>query len=135
MNLCINARDAMPGGGTLTLSAENVLMPETGASRNPWGADGRGVLITVADTGEGIPPEIVGRIFDPFFSTKDPGKGTGLGLSTVYGIVKAHGGTVTVDSQPLHGATFKVRLPVGARPAGEAGAATEPDRPGPDAIG
>jgi signal transduction histidine kinase len=111
MNLCHNARDAMPSGGTLTLSAENVQLPGGGSKYDPWGKGGRYVKIVVTDTGVGIPPENLGRIFDPFFTTKEAGKGAGLGLSTVYGIVKGHGGSVTVDSQPNHGASFKIVLP------------------------
>ena len=117
VNLCTNARDAMPKGGTLTLAAENTEMAGTG-SVHPWSVGGRKVVITVTDTGHGIDPAIRDRIFDPFFTTKGVGKGTGLGLSTVYGIVKGHGGAVTVDSRPGHGATFKVILP--AEPPGPA---------------
>jgi PAS domain S-box-containing protein len=117
MNLCINARDAMPDGGTLTLSGENRVAPAGGTSANPWEIGERKVQLSVSDTGHGIPPEIRGRIFDPFFSTKEVGKGTGLGLSTVYGIVTAHGGTVTVDSEPGKGSRFRVLLPTNGRPA------------------
>jgi len=111
MNLCLNARDAMPHGGTLTLRAENLrrrksdVMAGAGNEGEAW------IEIQVADTGGGIPPEIIGRIFDPFYSTKEAGKGTGLGLSTVYGIVKGHGGTIAVESQPPHGTTFRITLP------------------------
>jgi len=111
MNLCLNARDAMPDGGTLILSAENTELTGEQSSRNPWGSGGRLVVLAVTDTGPGIPPEIRSRIFDPFFTTKEVGKGTGLGLSSVHGIVKAHGGTVTVESEPGRGASFRVLLP------------------------
>jgi PAS domain S-box-containing protein len=110
-SLCTNAREAMPLGGTLTLSAENTQRVRRATTRNPWGKGGAFVVITVADTGRGIPPEIIGRIFDPFFTTKEIGQGSGLGLSSVHGIVNGHGGEVTVESQPGIGATFKVYLP------------------------
>jgi PAS domain S-box-containing protein len=109
MNLCINARDAMPNGGTLTLSAENIKVEPP---RNPTGiAPGSYLLITVADTGLGIPAEIITRIFDPFFTTKVLEEGTGLGLSTVHSIVKSHGGYIDVDSKLHRGSKFKVYLP------------------------
>jgi two-component system, cell cycle sensor histidine kinase and response regulator CckA len=110
MNLCINARDAMPAGGRLVLAAGNVHLGSTEASE--LGArPGPYVRLTVADTGSGIPAEHVDRIFDPFFTTKDVGKGTGLGLSTVLGIVRGHGGAVRLSSQVNHGTTFDVFLP------------------------
>ena len=109
MNLCVNARDAMPGGGTLTLRAWNA--PFVGAAAG----DARGptphVVIEVSDTGTGIPPEIVDRIFDPFFTTKPMGEGTGLGLSTTAAIVKSHEGFIDVDTAPGRGTAFKVFLP------------------------
>jgi hypothetical protein len=108
MNLCINARDAMPGGGTITLGACNVA-PDDHLS--PGGIKGPAVVFWVIDTGHGIPPEIIGRVFDPFFTTKGVGKGSGLGLSSVHGIVKAHGGSVTVESGPGPGTSFRVFLP------------------------
>lgn len=111
MNLCVNARDAMPRGGRLTLAAENVVIDESYARMNIDSTPGRYVLITVADTGAGIPTEIIDRIFDPFFTTKETGSGTGLGLSTVMGIVKYHGGFVSVSSQVGTGSEFKVYLP------------------------
>jgi CheY-like chemotaxis protein len=111
MNLCVNARDAMPQGGTLSLTAQNVELSETEAQLNPRAHAGPYVLITVADNGSGIPPAIVERIFDPFFTTKGLGRGTGLGLSTVAGIVKSHAGFVTVYSEPGAGSSFSVYLP------------------------
>ncbi len=111
LNLCINARDAMPHGGTLTLEAQEIDVDATYASGIPDAKAGRYVVIRVRDTGTGIPMEIVDRIFDPFFTTKGPDKGTGLGLSTVMGIVKGHGGFIHVYSQPGHGSTFSVHLP------------------------
>ncbi len=113
MNLCINARDAMPAGGTLVLAAENLPAHGELAPAAAAGA-GRAVRLTVSDTGRGIPPEIKGRIFDPFFTTKEVGQGTGLGLSTVHGIVQSHGGTVTVESELNRGSSFHVILPASA---------------------
>ena len=111
LNLCVNARDAMPNGGTLTLEAERVKMDAAYASSIPDARPGNYVVLRVRDTGTGIPPEIIDRIFDPFFTTKAPDQGTGLGLSTVMGIVKGHGGFLQVYSQPGQGATFAAFLP------------------------
>ncbi len=111
MNLCVNARDAMPDGGSLTISAENLLIDENYARMNLDAKVGPYTVVTVADTGVGIPREIVERIFEPFFTTKELGKGTGLGLSTVIGIVKSHGGFVNVYSEVGRGTQFKVYLP------------------------
>lgn len=111
MNLMVNARDAMPEGGTLTLSGENLFIDETYARMEIEAQVGFYIVITFADTGTGISPEIIERIFDPFFTTKEPGKGTGLGLSTVRGIVNNHGGFVRVSSVVGKGSQFKVYLP------------------------
>lgn len=111
MNLCVNARDAMLNGGVLSVSAENVLIDEAYVRLNPEAHLGSFVVITVADTGTGIPEELLERIFDPFFTTKEVGKGTGLGLSTTLGIVKNHGGFIKVYSEAAHGSQFKVYLP------------------------
>ncbi len=111
MNLVVNARDAMPHGGTLTISGANIHIDESYAKMNVDATVGSMVVITVSDKGVGIPPEIIDRIFDPFFTTKEVGKGTGLGLSTVLGIVKSHGGFVEVSSQVGVGSQFKVYLP------------------------
>ena len=111
LNLCVNARDAMPEGGTLTLKAETMEIDTVYASAVPEAKPGPYVVWRVMDTGTGIPPEIVDRIFEPFFSTKGPDKGTGLGLSTVIGIVKGHGGFVRVYSVPGQGSTFAIYLP------------------------
>lgn len=120
MNLCVNARDAMPGGGELTLRAANVTIAEPAG--RPDLPPGRYVMVAVADTGTGISPENLRRIFDPFFTTKAPGKGTGLGLATVQGIVKAHGGHLTVDSVAGQGTVFSIYLP----PAEVSSPAVEP---------
>ena len=110
MNLCVNARDAMPHGGELNLVAEPRNISESQAERFLEAKVGRYLMIAVEDSGTGIPPEIIERIFDPFFTTKEHGKGTGLGLSTVMGIVRNHGGFMNVESQP--GRTrFEVYLP------------------------
>jgi PAS domain S-box-containing protein len=117
MNLCVNARDAMPKGGTLTVSTAE---EEVGPSRVPADAEGvpgRYIVLTVADTGCGMDAETRARLFEPFFTTKEVGKGTGLGLATVYGIVRLAGGWVTVDSRPEEGATFRVYLPRAEGPA------------------
>ena len=114
MNLCVNARDAMPEGGTLAITVENLHLDETGARLMPGTQAGPHVVLAVSDTGTGIPPEILDKIFDPFFTTKGPEKGTGLGLATVLGIVKSHGGFLDVVSQVGLGTQFKVYLPATA---------------------
>jgi CheY-like chemotaxis protein len=112
LNLCVNARDAMPQGGQLTLTARNITLGEITAAALPGGTAGNYVVLSVADTGTGIAKEFVGRIFDPFFTTKSIGAGTGLGLSTVRGIVKACGGVITLSTQVGCGTTFHVYFPV-----------------------
>lgn len=111
MNLCLNARDAMPDGGTLTLTAENLRVPPALARQIPNGRPGPHVVWRVGDTGQGISPEDLARIFDPFFTTKEAGKGTGLGLANVNGIVRFHDGFIQVQSTPGAGTLFKVFLP------------------------
>jgi PAS domain S-box-containing protein len=111
MNLCVNARDAMPEGGTLKISAGNLSIDEHYARLNIDAKVGAYIVVTVSDTGTGIPPEILDRIFEPFFTTKELGRGTGLGLSTVIGIIKSHGGFVDVYSEMGQGTQFKVYLP------------------------
>lgn len=111
LNLCVNARDAMPEGGTLTFDAANLQIDENYAAMSSEARPGPYLTISISDTGQGIPSEIRQKIFDPFFTTKEIGKGTGLGLSTVIGIVRSHGGFLTVESQPEKGSTFKVFLP------------------------
>jgi PAS domain S-box-containing protein len=123
MNLCVNARDAMPSGGRLTLGAENQVIDEHFAAMNANAKPGRYVTITVTDTGEGIPADAIQKIFDPFFTTKDINKGTGLGLSTVMAIVKSHAGFISVYSEVGKGTTFRVYLP-----AMEGSSDASPDR-------
>ena len=125
LNLCVNARDAMPHGGTLTLEAERREVDATFASSVPDAKPGEYVALCVRDTGTGIPPEILDRIFDPFFTTKGPDKGTGLGLSTVLGIIKGHGGFLQVHSQPRKGSAFTAYLPAD-RAGGETQHITKP---------
>ncbi|MBD6619690.1 PAS domain S-box protein [Komarekiella sp. 'clone 1'] len=111
INLCLNARDAMPRGGTLTISAENIFIDENYASMHPEAHVGSYIILTVADTGFGIKSAVLDRIFEPFFTTKESGKGTGLGLSTAIGIIQRHGGFITVSSRVGIGTKFKVYLP------------------------
>jgi PAS domain S-box-containing protein len=111
LNLCVNARDAMPYGGTLTLGLENMEVDEFFARSNAGARPGPHVALSVTDTGTGIAPENLDTIFDPFFTTKELGQGTGLGLSTVLGIVKGHGGFIQVNSRVGHGTQFTVYLP------------------------
>jgi two-component system cell cycle sensor histidine kinase/response regulator CckA len=111
VNLAVNARDAMPNGGKLSVCASNVAQADARAFETWSLPAGDYVLVEVADTGTGIPPEIIDRIFEPFFSTKEVGKGTGLGLSTVYGIVKQTGGFVYPQSEVGKGTTFRIFLP------------------------
>ncbi len=111
MNLCINARDAMPHGGKLQIKAENKVLDETYAQMISEAKAGRHVLLIIRDNGGGIAPEHLTRIFDPFFTTKEKGKGTGLGLSTVQGIVRGHGGFINVYSEVGKGTEFRIHLP------------------------
>jgi PAS domain S-box-containing protein len=111
MNLFVNARDAMPHGGKLQLEAANTLIDENYARMQPDAKPGPYVVVSVADTGAGVPPGLLAKIFEPFFTTKEVGKGTGLGLSTALGIVKSHKGFLTVYSEVGKGSCFKVHIP------------------------
>jgi CheY-like chemotaxis protein len=110
LNLCINARDAMPDGGSMTITTANVVLDTIGASRLDL-PPGEYVSITVRDTGVGMPPEVIAHVFEPFFTTKPLGVGTGLGLSMVYGFARQSGGQVTIDTEVGKGATIGVYLP------------------------
>jgi CheY-like chemotaxis protein len=111
MNLSINACESMPRGGQLKITTESVTLDEAFCRERDWMSPGKYLLLSVSDTGVGIPPENLERIFDPFFTTKARGKGTGLGLSMVFGIVKNHGGCVDVRSEAGAGTVFRVYLP------------------------
>jgi PAS domain S-box-containing protein len=112
MNLCINARDAMPAGGSLTIETSNAAFDEKYCASQPFARPGRYVMLSVADTGTGMDSATLDRIFEPFFTTKEMGGGTGLGLATVYGIARQHGGFVHVYSEIGHGSRFRVFFPV-----------------------
>jgi two-component system cell cycle sensor histidine kinase/response regulator CckA len=132
INLCVNARDAMPEGGTLTLRTRNLTAAETAAFNYSFMPHEDMVLVEVSDTGTGIAPEIMDKIFEPFFTTKEVGKGTGLGLAMVYGIVKQSGGYIQPESEVGKGTTFRVFLP---RYVAEPAAAAEADAVDPDTAG
>ena len=134
LNLALNARDAMPGGGTLSLDTCNIQVDAALARQHPGLIPGYYVRLSVTDTGHGIAPDVMPRIFEPFFTTKEIGKGSGLGLSTVYGVVKQSGGCVTVSSESSKGAAFGIYLPraselperrIPAQPAATSSAGTE----------
>jgi PAS domain S-box-containing protein len=114
LNLCVNARDAMPNGGKITLRFENTVLDETFCAMNQGSKPGAYLAISVTDTGTGIAPNIRDRIFEPFFTTKDIGKGTGLGLSTSLGIIQSHGGFINVSSEVGRGSTFRIYVPANA---------------------
>jgi two-component system cell cycle sensor histidine kinase/response regulator CckA len=114
LNLCVNARDAMPAGGTITIAMDNIVLTSAGAKMHHEARPGEYVMVTVADSGTGIPPDVLDRVFEPFFTTKEIGKGTGLGLSTTIAIVKSHRGFIHLHSALGQGTTFSVYLPANA---------------------
>jgi PAS domain S-box-containing protein len=124
MNLCVNARDAMPGGGDITVTIGSRRLDAAFAAAHSWAREGEFVTIQVDDTGEGIPPELLPRIFEPFFTTKEVGKGTGLGLATVYAIVKRYDGLIDIDTAVGRGTRISIFLPPGTGEAAAAPAAT-----------
>lgn len=133
LNLCVNARDAMPDGGRITFVADNVVLGPDDLGNFPEARPGDFVSITVSDTGTGMPPEIRARVFEPFFTTKGEGAGTGIGLSTVVRIAKNHGGCLRVESEPGQGTTFEILLP---RDPDELVVAAGPERrPTPEGAG
>ena len=136
MNLCINARDAMPQGGRLTIATRNVQFGEEASRQHPGMRAGAYVCLSVADTGTGMDAVTLGRIFEPFFTTKPPGRGTGLGLATVYGVVKQHGGCVDVTSALGEGTVFHIYFPTSESAESEdaATASAEPVRGGKETI-
>jgi CheY-like chemotaxis protein len=117
INLCLNARDAMPNGGRIAIRLENQILDQTAANALRELKAGPHVVMLVTDTGSGMTPAVLDKIFDPFFTTKEVGKGTGLGLAAVHGIVKGHSGTIAVDSTPGKGTTFRIYLPSSPPPA------------------
>jgi PAS domain S-box-containing protein len=129
LNLCVNARDAMPNGGNLAIRARNVILTEARPAMPAPAAPGPYLMLQVSDSGCGIPTEARERIFDPFFTTKDVGKGTGLGLSTVLGIIKSHQGFITVDSEVGKGTTFRALLPATAEAMQNAAPYVAPELP------
>jgi signal transduction histidine kinase len=121
MNLALNARDAMPSGGRITFETQQVVVNGEYRRAHPWAKPGRYVLLTVSDTGTGMPPEVVERVFEPFFTTKAKGEGTGLGLAVTWSIVQQHAGMLHCYSEPGRGTSFKIYLPAAEQVASEVG--------------
>ena len=136
MNLALNARDAMPDGGELTIWTSAVEIDEAACARDPEAALGHYICLAVHDTGSGMDAATISRIFEPFFTTKDPGKGTGMGLATAYGVLKQHGGWINVESAPQRGTTIRAFFPISTEPV--AVETSQPERllpEGPPAAG
>ena len=129
LNLCINARDAMPGGGTLRIETRNETLSEPEVCGPAKAPPGEYISLSVSDTGVGIPPGILPRIFEPFYTTKEAGKGSGMGLAMVYGIVKNHGGWIDARSEPGRGTTFRILLPASRDMPAAPGEAPRPSPP------
>jgi hypothetical protein len=129
LNMLVNARDAMPQGGSLTISAENITLDENYSRMHLGAKPGPYVSIVITDTGTGIPADIREKIFEPFFTTKDIGKGTGLGLSTALAIVKSHGGFIGLESEMGKGTTFRIYFPATGSTSGVPEASQEADLP------
>ena len=134
MNLAVNARDAMPTGGTLTIETANVMLQESNLAANPNLSPGAYVSLSITDTGTGMTPEIQQRIFEPFFTTKPKGLGTGLGLATVHAMVQQASGFISVDTKPRCGSSFKIYLPQTDEPIVESGVMVESDLHGDETI-
>jgi PAS domain S-box-containing protein len=136
VNLCVNARDAMPDGGRLTISTARAQVDDAFCEAHAWARTGEFAVIQVADSGPGIPPGVIEHIFEPFFTTKEVGKGTGLGLATVYGIVKQHEGMIDVATPPEGGAVFRIFFPasIEAAASDEPGDASASSRAGHETI-
>ncbi len=130
LNLCLNARDAMPDGGKLSIEVTTLSADDTFCAQCPWAKPGLYAVVVVGDTGVGMLPEVRQRVFEPFFTTKEAGKGTGLGLSMAYGIVQQHGGMIEVDSELGQGTTFRVYLPVADAPVNETAILPAAEAPG-----
>ena len=129
INLCVNARDALPDGGSLRIQSRNIACDSTAASKAPDTDAQDLVRLSVTDTGTGMPPDVLAKVFEPFFTTKDVGKGSGLGLSMVYGFIKQSGGTIRIDSQVGHGTTVNLYLPRSRGQAEKTPAPTGPALP------
>jgi signal transduction histidine kinase/ActR/RegA family two-component response regulator len=123
MNLALNARDAMPDGGRITVETQQVVVNGDYRRAHPWAKPGRYVLLTVSDSGTGMPPEVVERVFEPFFTTKAQGEGTGLGLAVTWSIVQQHSGMVHCYSEPGRGTSFKIYLPAAEQAIADVGTA------------